>query len=250
MFFMQINDLHLHMGQFYERYYSPEFIYQAISDNNINKALISSTTTCEENYAKVISEIHQLIVYGKEKIFPVLWVTPKMIKSNNLAYMLESNIQWKCIKIHGLIHNWAPNGKLFKQVIDLAIKIQLPILIHSGGDKRCDAGSYLRIIKNNPQQTFILAHGRPIDEAINVIKHCTNAYVDTAFMSLEHIVLLIENKLEERILFGSDFPITIHNESNIYVNDWYQNRISEIVDIIGIDKFKIMNEYNFNKLFC
>jgi len=128
--------------------------------------------------------------------------------------------------------------------------MQVPILIHSGGDKKCDAGSYLRVIKKRPEQIFILAHGRPIDEAVSVLSQTHNSYVDTAFMPIEDIKLIVDNGFEEKILFGTDFPITNHNQQNLSDTDWYQNRISEIIDIIGIDKFKKISEDNFNKLFC
>jgi uncharacterized protein len=247
---MVVNDSHIHVGQFYDKYYSSEYIHSVVSALKINKYLVSSTTICEENYTKVISEIQQLIKLDEEKVFPMLWVTPKMFISNELSLMIKSGINWKCIKIHGFIHNWPPNGNHFKQIIDLASVMQVPILIHSGGNKKCDAGSYLRVIKKHPEQMFILAHGRPIDEAVSVLKQTSNAYVDTAFMPLEDIKLLVDNAFEEKILFGTDFPITIHNEPNIPDTVWYKNLISEIVDIIGIDKFKIINEDNFNKLFC
>ena len=246
---MSIYDSHMHVGQFYDKYYSPSFLAGVISSFNIKKVLISSTTTCEENYIKVISEIKQLIALSKEKILPVLWVTPKMLKSNKLSYMLESGIKWECIKIHGFIHNWPPNGKLFQRVIELAIKMQLPILIHSGGDKKCDAGSYLKVIKRNPKQIFILAHGRPIGEALNVIKQCHNAYVDTAFMPVEDILFLIENNVENKILFGTDFPITIHYDSKQNANKWYEKRLLELTSIMTEQLTTKIFKKNFDVIF-
>jgi len=247
---MLINDSHIHVGQFYEKYYSPEYICSFIEEMNINKATVSSTTTCEENYLKVIFEFHQLKKLCIYNVLPILWLTPKMIKNLKLDQILNSGINWKCLKIHGLIHNWLPNGRLFRQVIEIALKHQVPILIHTGGDKKCDAGSYLNVIKKYPNQIFILAHGRPIDQALEVMKQCKNAWVDTAFMPLENIRLLETNGLLDRVLFGSDFPITIHNEQNLSDMDWYKNRITEIVDIIGNEKFRKISEENFNRLFC
>jgi uncharacterized protein len=243
-------DSHIHVGRFFESYYSPEYISLFIKTMNIEKALVSSTTTCEEDYSKVISEIHQLSKLSEGKVLPILWITPEMLKNNNLFYMLEAKIDWKCIKIHGLIHNWPHNGKLLQQVIDIAIEMQVPILVHSGGSKKCDAGSYSRVIKQHPNQIFILAHGRPVDEAMSVLKKSPNAHVDTAFMPLEDIKLLVDNGFEDKILFGTDFPITIHNEPDLSDTEWYQNRIAEIIDSIGIDKFKKISEENFNKMYC
>lgn len=247
---MIINDSHIHVGQFYEKYYSPEFISDFISTLKIKTALVSSTTTCEENYEKVIVEIKKLISFKGDQIFPVLWITPKMISSGKLSLLLTSGIEWKCLKIHGFIHNWPPNGKLFKQVIALALNLKIPILIHSGGDKKCDAGSYFKVIKKHPQQIFILAHGRPIEQAIEVLNQCSNAWVDSAFMPIEGIKRLESEDLIDRVLFGTDFPIPIHNEPDLSDTDWYLNRISEIIDTIGIDKFEKISEENFNKLFC
>jgi len=247
---MVIFDSHIHIGQFYEKYYSPEYIASFLKDMNIHKAIVSSTTICEENYEKVISEITELIQIAGNKIFPMLWLTPKMLKENKHYLFIESGIKWKCIKVHGFIHNWHPNGKILQQVINIASELKIPFLFHTGGIERCDAGAYLKIIKRNFQQQFILAHGRPIEQAINVLNQCSNAWVDTAFMPIEDIKRLDSKGYIDKVLFGTDFPITIHNDKDLSDTDWYQNRISEIIDTIGITKFKKISEDNFIKLFC
>jgi len=247
---MKISDSHMHVGQFFDHYYTPAYIVSFIDKLYIEKAVISSTTTCEENYEKVITEMKELIQLAGERIYPVLWITPKMLKNEKLPLMLQSGIRWKCIKIHGFIHNWHPNGKHLQEVINIALKLKIPLLFHTGGIDRCDAGVYLSIIQRNPKQKFILAHGRPIEQTIEVMKQCSNAWADTAFMPIEDIKTFVETGYADRILFGTDFPITIHNEPDLLDIVWYANRISKIIEIIRFDKFKKISEENFNKLFC
>jgi len=247
---MVIFDSHIHIGQFYEKYYSPEYIASFLKDMNIQKAIVSSTTICEENYEKVISEITELIQIAGNKIFPMLWITPKMLKEDKHYLFLESDIDWKCIKVHGFIHNWHPNGKILQHAINIASELKIPFLFHTGGIERCDAGAYLKTIERNSQQQFILAHGRPVKQAIEVLSQCSNAWVDTAFMPIEDIKTLVAEGFIDRVLFGTDFPITIHNEQDLTDVNWYQNRTSEIIDTIGEIKFKKINEKNFIKIFC
>ena len=125
---MQSSDSHMHVGQFYNKYYTPAYIVFIMDKLLIERAIISSTTTCEENYEKVIAEMKELIQLAGERIYPALWITPKMLKNGKLPLMLQSGIKWKCIKIHGFIHNWHPNGKHLQEVINTALKLKIPLL--------------------------------------------------------------------------------------------------------------------------
>jgi hypothetical protein len=53
----------------------------------------------------------------------------------------------------------------------------------------------------------ILGHGRPVDEAVEVLKENPNAWVDTAFMSPSSLRVIVAAGLGERTLFGSDIPV-------------------------------------------
>jgi len=242
-------DSHIHMGQFYEHYYAPEFVAEFLNTENIQKAAISSTTTCSENYKEVINEFYKLLKITDKEIYPILWVTPKMLKTGAIILFLESKIDWKCIKIHGFIHRWFPNGKLFNNVIELAKELNVPILIHTGGAEKCEPLKYIRVIKKNKNQQFILAHGRPIVQTITVMEQCDNAWVDTAFMPLDDVEILIKHNYEDRVLFGTDFPITMHYNIEVDENKEYQNRITELTSIMSESIIYKIFKNNFDVVF-
>lgn len=246
-----ICDSHLHFGKFYEKYFSASFIADFIDKTGIDKIAISSTSICDENYEGVINEFHQLLKISGNRIFPILWITPDMLFSNNINSFFQSNISWKLIKIHGYLHKWPVKSRQISQVILIAKKLNIPILLHTGGFKRCNAGSYGNLISKHPDLIFILAHGRPIAEAISVMRKFQNAWVDTAFMPIVDIIELIGNGFEDRILYGSDYPITqFYKETEEEDSEYYLKRIIEIRNLLNIKQQDKLFFLNFQKLFC
>lgn len=246
-----ICDSHFHFGKFYEKYFSANFIADFIDKVKIDKIAISSTSICDENYEGVIGEFNQLLKISGDRIVPILWITPDMLDSNNLNTFLQSNISWKLIKIHGYIHKWPVKSRQISQVISIAKELSIPILFHTGGLKRCNAGSYGYLISKHPDLIFILAHGRPFTETLSVMRKFHNAWVDTAFMPIEDIIELIRNGFENRILYGSDYPITeLYKETEEEDSEYYLRRIIEIRNQLNKKQQEELFCLNFQKLFC
>ena len=174
----------------------------------IDEIVVSSTSTCAELYKLAIKEMRALIRLGDARIHPVLWLTPRMMKTWGIRYMLRSRIRWQAIKMHWEAHHeWYYNPKLTNQALSIARKLNIPILFHTGEFKECKASVFMNICKQNDDLIFVLAHGRPLKEAIEVLGKCPNTYVDTAFMPIEHIEELVREGYTDRILFGTDAPI-------------------------------------------
>ena len=219
-------DSHIHIGKFFDEYYSPSYISQLMADVGVDYYAVSSTTICEENYIKVLSELHELILLDGPKVLPVMWITPEGLKGN-IAWFLEANITWRMLKIHPFLHQkeWRPDGELFAEVLDIARELQLPLLIHTGNEACCKADIYEQAVKENPDIVFILAHGRPIDSSIRIARRYENAYIDSAFMPIEHMKLFIENSLSEKLLWGTDMCIPLHFEHSIDLTAYYQQKL-------------------------
>jgi len=246
-----ICDSHFHFGKFYDDYFSAKYIANFINNIGIKSIAISSTTICDESYKNVIQEFNELIEICGSRIKPILWITPNMLKSNNLDLFIESNIKWKVIKLHGYLHKWPLKGKHISTIISLAKRLNIPILLHTGGLERCDAASYCSLINKNPNLLFILAHGRPISETKTVLQKCQNAWVDTAFMPIGHILELLELDFEDRILYGSDFPITeLYKDCEEDSSERYLKRITEIRSQLNEKQQNKLFYVNFQKLFC
>lgn len=202
-------DSHIHVGQFYDIYTSPSQLLHFLDKVGVERFAVSSTTICEANYTKVLRELNQLYQSAGNRVLPILWIIPPMFEDGGLSFFLNSSLPWKCLKIHPQLHcdSWNPNGKNIKKLMELATLLQLPVLIHTGDFDYCHAGLYKQLAQKNPNINFILAHGRPIEETIEMMQTCSNVYTDTAFMPTHHIVRLCAAKLEDRILWGTDYPI-------------------------------------------
>lgn len=242
-------DTHIHVGQFNELYISPSEIHNLMGNLGIDYYAVASTTQCEENYIKVLSEFHELINLDNEKVIPIMWITPNSLQGN-IAWYLESDINWKIIKIHPFFNQteWLPDSSQLAEVIDIAHYLNLPLLIHTGEDNCCRADLYESTIKDYPNVTFILAHGRPINTSIELAKKYQNAYVDTAFMPLDHINSLVRHGLSEKILWGSDMCIPQFFNPEIDLISYYKNRLSDVMNFCSLEQFEQMTFKNAQRI--
>ena len=124
-------DAHVHLGQFYDFYTNPENLVSFLDSVGVSRFAVSSTTTCEENYGKVIREIKGLIDVAGERVLPVLWITPEMIRSWAVFSMFDQGIEWKCLKVHPQLRptEWLEGSPLMSLVAAIASIKELPLLI-------------------------------------------------------------------------------------------------------------------------
>lgn len=204
-----IFDNHVHVGWFTDGYHSPKDVWYSELAAGVDGMAVSSTSTCAELYKVVVREMRELIRLGDNRIHPILWLTPTMLKKRYaLPYMLHNKVNWKGVKMHWEAHpEWTHNPKLVEKALDVARRLGCPVLLHTGEDKYCHAGFYIGLIKKYADLTFVLAHGRPVDEAIEVLKQCPNSFVDTAFMPMSDLSKIIAKGLSNRVIFGTDAPI-------------------------------------------
>lgn len=243
-------DSHIHVGQFDDLYFSPSAIHELVEQLGIDYYAVSSTTQCEENYPKVLSELEELIRLDGKKVLPIMWITPEALKGN-IAWYLESGIKWWMLKIHPFLNQteWNPEGDLFAEVLDIAGELRLPILIHTGNEDCCKASLYEQAIKDNPNRTFILAHGRPIQSAIHISAAYDNVYVDSAFMPIEHMKMFIDCGLSEKLLWGTDMCIPRHFNRNLDMASYFMAKLMEFREVCTQEQFKQVTYNNAIKLF-
>lgn len=248
-----ICDAHMHVGQFYGDYFSPQWVVDKIDEIGIDNAVVSSTTTCEENYDKVLAEIQTLCKLGYGKVLPVLWLTPLMLKEQKVIdRFLHCGIGWRCVKIHGALHEgWFTTYSIaMKRTIQIAKRLGVPLLMHTGEYECCEAGYYEKVISAHKRQTFILAHSRPVVQTIEVMKSCPNAWCDTAFSLTEEIVQLVDAGLSDRILWGTDLPIPSHfYGSDMDYSEYYRHLLKDLQRRITSEDYTKITQDNFLRLF-
>lgn len=240
-------DNHVHVGWYTDGYHFPKDVWQAEQDAGIDEFAVSSTSTCAEMYKLVVREMRELIRLGGSSIHPILWLTPKMMKTWGLSYMLHSKIRWQGVKMHWKAHReWYYNRKLLHNALDVARRLQVPVLFHTGNFKECKASVFNDLCKQYDDLTFVLAHGRPLDETMNVLKECSHVYADTAFMPADNVKELADAGYSNRILFGTDVPINLLYNKEMSTADYIKNCMKELQNTLSPEQYRLIAS---NKLY-
>lgn len=237
-------DIHVHTGHFKDGlYFSPEEVAHGMKNLNIERYYFSSTSTGSVPFSEVRRQIESLVSLSEGRAVPFLWVSPDMLEQSQdlSAYFFRD---FAGIKIHGYHQDWDPNGKPLRRVLAIAQDKNLPVMFHTGGCERSNAGAYMKICSEFHDVKIILAHGRPIDECIDVMKECSNVWADTAFMSIENIIKLREEGLITRVLWGSDFPI-MRYFYDIPAEEYYTRKINEARKALREEDFSQITHKNF-----
>ena len=204
-----IFDIHVHVGWFGKNYFSPGFVCRTLKNAGITHFAFSSTSHIISNDREfLIKEREKVIELSENRAVVFQWVMPDMVNGkggNGLEFWLDKNVRG--LKIHGKAQSWPPFGKSLRKVFAIADKRNLPVMLHTGEDKNHRPTDYLKICKQFPKVKVILAHGRPLDSAILMLKECPNTLVDMAFMPKKHIEDLLNRGFGDRVLFGTDTPI-------------------------------------------
>jgi predicted TIM-barrel fold metal-dependent hydrolase len=236
-------DIHVHFGHFYDNYLNPDQVIQDLVKMGVSKVgLMPTLTRNGDNVLESHEKMKDLLKKYKDRIIPILWIHPTT--KEKVIYGMLKELPYKIIKIHGYFHNWHLRPISLQRIIDIARKINLTVMFHTGGRKESYAFAYKKICKNNPDITFILAHSRPVKGTINIMKECQNVYCDISFTPIKDVLLLIENNLTERMLWGTDYPVYIAFNPEVDINQWYQNRYYEVIAAIGKKKFEAISEVN------
>lgn len=245
-------DSHIHIGQFNDLFTSPETLADFLDSVGVDRFAVSSTSTCERNYDKVLLEMRELISLCGERVLPVLWVLPEMFNNDIINFYLDSGICWRMLKIHpqtSPIGSWKTDSTNTNQLISLARNLNLPILIHTGEINGCYPEQFNDIILANPDINFVLAHGRPLIQIMVIMESCPNCWCDTAFMPTENIVKLCEMGLSDRVLWGTDYPITKYYYPDIDQVSYYRNLVCRLKSLIPKTDFQKITHINAESLF-
>lgn len=229
-------DAHVHIGRFRDFYFDPRQVALDLIQLGVQRWIVSSTTLCEgvNSFEESLRELDIMESVAPGCAIPFLWVVPGMI--SQLEHYIDPRFQG--LKVHGRAHRWPPNGIALQYIAKVADERNMPIKLHTGGQLRCDAGIYYKLCHSNPNTNFILAHGRPVDQALMVLKKCPNVFVDTAFMPINDVAFLVCNEMSDRIFFGSDYPLDQLFYPGESLKTRYQNFFKELQTVVPKNVFK------------
>ncbi len=239
-------DNHVHIGWYTDGYHYPSDVWFVERQIGINEIVVSSTSTCAEQYKLVVKEMRELIRIGGSRIHPLLWITPRMMKTWGINYMIHSRVRWEGVKLHWMAHReWYYNRKILHNALEVARWMEVPVLLHTGNFKECHASVFLDLCKQYNELDFVLTHGRPIDDTTEVLAQCPNVRVDTAFMPAEDVKLLCDNGFAERVLFGTDAPINLLFYKDMSTVEYIRWCISNLKDALTPEQFEIVMNNKF-----
>ena len=246
---MIIHDSHVHIGQFRELYSSPEGVFDFLDKLGVSRMAASSTGTCEGNPDVPIRELRRLIKVAGNRVTPVLWMNPEWMIDGSVDKLLSCGIDWKCVKVHGYFSKWEDKPEVLQQTVNLAKRLKVPMLFHTGGRPESDAGVYLPVAKSNPEVTFILAHSRPVDQTIKVMEECSNVMADTAFTPEEDVESMIKKGFANRILWGTDYPLhnVFYEGEDIVAN--LNDRITAFKKMMTVEEWEMVSHTNYERVF-
>jgi hypothetical protein len=234
-------DSHVHFGQFMDTYYTPPRVVHILERVGVTGFAGSSTSAVVTDDPGFMREEREAMLdVSGGRALPLLWVTFSMLRrSPDLSKYLDFNVRG--FKVHGGSEPWAPFGARIRRVFDIARELKLPVQLHTGERGDAFAGEYLKICEAYPDVRVDLAHGRPLNETVRVLRACGNAYVDTAFMPHGHLKILLSLGFADRILYGSDSPIPGRSLKSS-LRRYLERRIRTSKKIAGKDWEKISAE--------
>jgi predicted TIM-barrel fold metal-dependent hydrolase len=248
----EIIDCHVHItesGKWYNTNYdaSVNNLLKQMDEAKINKSVILPIRGATSNlFIKKTCETYSDRFIGFGNVSCKTW-------KDDLKQILDYDL--KGIKFHPRIQNesileWDQIG-----LLNEIQKLNLPLLI-CGWQQTSSIVANMKnlqpiiideIAKKYPNLKIIIAHmgGHKYLDAFFCARSNPNVYLDCSYFftffkntSLERDALVLFNKLDEKILFGSDFP-----ECNI---PNYLNYLNDQANEYEIDLSKMMN--NFNKI--
>jgi hypothetical protein len=216
-----VTDIHIHVGQFKEIYYAAKDVFDAVFAGGIacgiDRLVFSSTTSCVEGvlYGAVAAEIEAALkLYGPEKTTPLLWFIPAYIEHGMNIEQVMGDLPYQGFKLHPLSNNWdfenPDHIKALRKAFDYAAQNKLPVLIHTGEGDVQSPDRFQSFFGLYPTVQFILAHSRPAETTITMLRKYDNVYCDSSFAPEEGLQKIAAAGFASRMLFGSDFPITYY----------------------------------------
>lgn len=254
-----MTDWHAHVGQWHETYYDPAAVVRALAACGTDEAWLSSTSSeiyCKEslavqdrqdlrNDAMTARELYEYVRGEMEaalaaaegcgaKAHPLYWVVPEVHFSAEACVTVESAMRdfpYEGFKLHPRGNPWDLNDRrtldLAHEVFSHAEERGLPVLIHAGPDPFELPDLFAPLVKAHPRVTVQLAHCRPLEDTLAMLRAYPNVVCDTAFVDDETRERIRAAGFGERIRFGTDFPITHyhaarpdHNPTEAELTDW------------------------------
>ena len=114
------------------------------------------------------------------------------------------------VKLHPFHSNIPPTDTEVLPYIELAERLGVPVVSHTGGCESADPEHLYEVAKMFPKVNFVMVHmglGTDNKKALNLLGKADNLYGDTTWVPMSTTISAIEKYGSEKMMFGSDMPI-------------------------------------------
>lgn len=266
-----IIDTHVHIGGGVAGFNMTEdMVIEAMSKYGIDFAIVSNADAVEVNHRqRLITEKLQIsqeeallktIDFANKfpnKIGVAPWVKPL---TQGLTKELEKIISDNrkmiyAIKLHPFHSKVSPIDERVLPYIELADKLNLPIVSHTGGCEEAKPEYLYEAAKLYPNVSFVMVHmglGSDNREALELLGKADNLYGDTTWVPMSTTIEAINKYGSKRMIFGSDMPIDgvdtyLHNPRG--ERSLYQDYFKKLPKLIDKEEYDDLMYKNAMKVF-
>ena len=221
-----IIDAHVHIGGGPVEFDMPEaVVLESMEKYNIDVCLISNADSGEYGHElELIPEeiqidqktaLQRAINFAKEnegRIYAGFWCKPhhELLDDEIEKMIAENRKHLIFLKVHPYHSNLAFDDEKMIPYLDLAVKYDLPVVVHTGSSYNDSPERVYNMAKKYPQLKFVLAHmglGTDNQLAIDLMAKADNLYADTAWVPVSTTLEVIKRYGSKRVVFGTDSPI-------------------------------------------
>ena len=220
-----IIDTHIHIGGKAGTFDMKESdVLYAIQTYHIDKAIVSNADSLEFDANHVIlPEKLQVSQYNSNvrminfarnnssRLYAAAWIKPNTERlDKQFSELLKRNLDIvKAIKVHPFYSALAFNNEKMYEYIELARKLNLPMITHTANDKFSNPELVFEMAKKYPDVRFIMAHLELDSDNKRATELCAqlpNLYADTAWVSLDSATLYSYINALKKIFVIEDSP--------------------------------------------
>lgn len=221
-----IIDAHVHIGGECVGFeMSEEIVLESMRKYNIDICIISNGDSGEYGHdLELLPEdvqisqkesLERAIRFAKEnkgRIYAGFWCKPhNELLDDEIEKMIAENRKYMiALKVHPYHSNLAFDDDKMIPYLNLAVKYNLPVIVHTGNSYNDSPERVYNMAKKYPNLKFILAHmglGTDNQLAIDLMAKADNLYADTAWVPVSTTLEVIKRYGSKRVMFGTDSPI-------------------------------------------
>jgi hypothetical protein len=220
-----IIDFHTHLGKgdpWYKNTEREEEIYakkaedliKDMNKNNVSFCVVNPNPRIPSRLISACFELANMIKNYKSKLIGFAWLDPRIDESVDILVKMVRENGFKGLKLHPVLNGYYPNNKVTFPLIEAAIKLNIPIYIHSGWGE-LGSVKYIAVLADNfPDAKIVIGH-MVEEKCLDIAKKHENVYIETSYTTYDKSLKAGIKKIEKavnfvgssKLVYGSDWPL-------------------------------------------